>query len=114
MVSPCHASWLWRQPIVSAVRRQHSRGGAPRRRIRSVYARVDVEGPRFVAAHLTPDARELGLTVALPEEFVMASPAGVAIVGIAGLMLASSLLALPFSETRPDDASERTVEVSPP
>lgn len=44
--------------------------------IRSVYARVDVEGRRFVAAHLTPDAAELGLTVALPEEFVMASPAG--------------------------------------
>jgi len=44
--------------------------------IRSVYARVDVEGPRFVAAHLTPDAGELGLTVALPEEFVLASPAG--------------------------------------
>jgi hypothetical protein len=45
--------------------------------IRSVYARVEVEGPKFVAAHLTPDARELGLTVALPEKFVMASPAGV-------------------------------------
>jgi hypothetical protein len=45
--------------------------------IRSVYARVEVEGPKFVAAHLAPDARELGLTVALPEEFVMASPAGV-------------------------------------
>ena len=39
-------------------------------------ARVEAEGPRFVAAHMTPDARELGLTVALPEEFVMASPAG--------------------------------------
>ena len=45
--------------------------------IRSVYARVEVEGLKFVAAHLTPDARELGLTVALPEEFAMASPAGV-------------------------------------
>ncbi len=44
--------------------------------IRSVYARVDVEGPRFVAAHLTSDARDLGLMVALPEQFVMASPAG--------------------------------------
>ncbi len=44
--------------------------------IRSVHARVDVEGPEFVAAHLTPDAGELGLTLALPEEFVMASPAG--------------------------------------
>jgi hypothetical protein len=44
--------------------------------IRSVYARVEAEGPKFVAAHMTPDARELGLTVALPEEFVMASPAG--------------------------------------
>jgi hypothetical protein len=44
--------------------------------IRSVYARVEVAGPTFVAAHLTPDAQELGLTVALPEEFVMASPAG--------------------------------------
>jgi hypothetical protein len=44
--------------------------------IRLVYARVEVEGPKFVATHLTPDARELGLTVALPEEFVMASPAG--------------------------------------
>ena len=45
--------------------------------IRSVYARVDVEGPKFVAAHLTPDARELRPTLAPPEEFVMASPAGV-------------------------------------
>jgi hypothetical protein len=44
--------------------------------VRSVYARVEVEGPKFVAAHLTPDARDLGLTVALPEQFVMASPAG--------------------------------------
>ena len=44
--------------------------------IRSVYERVEVEGPKFVAAHLTPDARDLGLTVALPEQFVMASPAG--------------------------------------
>ena len=44
--------------------------------IRSVYARVEVEGPKFVAAHLTVEARELGLTVALPEQFVMASPAG--------------------------------------
>jgi hypothetical protein len=44
--------------------------------IRSVYSRVEVEGPKFVAAHLTPDARDLGLTVALPEQFVMASPAG--------------------------------------
>jgi len=34
--------------------------------IRSVYTRVDVEGPKFVAAHLTPDAKELGLTLALP------------------------------------------------
>ena len=44
--------------------------------IRSVYARVEVEGPKFVAAHLSADARELGLTVALPEEVAMASPAG--------------------------------------
>jgi hypothetical protein len=44
--------------------------------VRSVYARVEVEGPKFVAAHFTPDARDLGLTVALPEQFVMASPAG--------------------------------------
>ena len=29
-----------------------------------------------LAAHLTADARDLGLTVALPEQFVMASPAG--------------------------------------
>jgi hypothetical protein len=34
------------------------------------------QGPNCVAAHLTPDACELGLTVALPEAFVMASPAG--------------------------------------
>lgn len=28
--------------------------------IRSVYARVEAEGPKFVAAHLTVEARELG------------------------------------------------------
>ena len=44
--------------------------------IRSVYGRVDVEGRGFMAAHLTAGARERGLTVAVPEEFVMASPAG--------------------------------------
>ena len=43
---------------------------------RAVYAPVEVEGPRFVAARLTPDPQSLGLTVALPEKFVVASPAG--------------------------------------
>jgi hypothetical protein len=43
-----------------------------------VYARIEVRGPEFIAAHLTPDAAELGLTVALPEtvSVAMASPAG--------------------------------------
>ena len=44
--------------------------------LRNVYERVEVEGPKFVGAHLTADAKELGLTLALPESFVMASPAG--------------------------------------
>jgi hypothetical protein len=35
--------------------------------LREVYARIEVRGPEFIAAHLTPDAAELGLTVALPE-----------------------------------------------
>lgn len=37
-----------------------------------------------------------------------------AIAGVAGLMLAISLLTLPLSETRTDDASERSVQASPP
>ena len=43
-----------------------------------VYARVEVTRPAFVAVRLTPDAAELGLTVALPEtvSVAMASPAG--------------------------------------
>ena len=45
--------------------------------LRTVYARVEVKGPRFVHAHLTPDAQELGLTLALPETFAMARPAGI-------------------------------------
>ncbi len=46
--------------------------------LREVYARIEVKGPEFVAAYLTPDAAELGLTVALPEtvSVAMASPAG--------------------------------------
>jgi hypothetical protein len=44
--------------------------------LRTVYARVEVEGAKFVRAHLTPDAQELGLTLALPESFAMARPAG--------------------------------------
>jgi hypothetical protein len=44
--------------------------------LRTVYARVEVEGATFVRAHLTRDAQELGLTLALPESFVMARPAG--------------------------------------
>ncbi|CAN5241208.1 hypothetical protein BH23CHL9_BH23CHL9_11980 [soil metagenome] len=46
--------------------------------LRTVYARIEVRGSDFVAAHLTPDAVELGLTVALPEtvSVAMASPAG--------------------------------------
>ncbi|MEX1156143.1 MAG: recombinase family protein [Chloroflexota bacterium] len=43
----------------------------------AVYARVEVRGNRFIAAHLTADAKELGLTVALPETFAMARPAGI-------------------------------------
>lgn len=34
-----------------------------------------------------------------------------AFAGVAGLMLAISLMTLPFSEARSDDASERSVEV---
>jgi hypothetical protein len=34
--------------------------------IRSVHAPVEAEGPKFMAAHLTPDAQDLVLTVALP------------------------------------------------
>jgi hypothetical protein len=44
--------------------------------LRTVYARVEVEGPKFVGAYLTPDALELVLTLALPESFAMARPAG--------------------------------------
>ncbi len=46
--------------------------------LREVYARIEVRGPEFIAAHLTPDAAELALTVALPEtvSVAMASPAG--------------------------------------
>ena len=46
--------------------------------MREAYARVELRGPEFVAAYLTPDAAELGLTVALPEtvSVAMASPAG--------------------------------------
>jgi acyl-CoA reductase-like NAD-dependent aldehyde dehydrogenase len=46
--------------------------------LREVYARIEVRGPEFIAAHLTTDAAELGLTVALPEtvSVAMASPAG--------------------------------------
>jgi hypothetical protein len=44
--------------------------------LRTVYARVETEGAKFVRAHLTPDAQELGLTLALPESFAMARPAG--------------------------------------
>ena len=47
--------------------------------LHAVCARVEVTGPAFAAVHLTPDAAELGLTVALPEtvSVAMASPAGV-------------------------------------
>ena len=46
--------------------------------LREIYARIEVRGRQFVAAHLTADAAELGLTVALPEtvSVAMASPAG--------------------------------------
>jgi len=46
--------------------------------LREVYARVEVTFPAFAAVHLTPDAAELGLTVALPEtvSVATASPAG--------------------------------------
>jgi hypothetical protein len=40
--------------------------------LRTVYARVEVEGANYVRAHLTLDAQELGLTLALPESFAMA------------------------------------------
>ena len=36
----------------------------------NVYERVEVEGPKFVGAHLTADAKELGLALALPESLV--------------------------------------------
>ncbi len=45
--------------------------------LRTIYARVEVEGATFVQAHLTADAQELGLTLALPESFAMARPAGI-------------------------------------
>ena len=44
--------------------------------LRAVYARVEVRGEQFTAADLTSDAKELGLTVALPETFAMARPTG--------------------------------------
>jgi hypothetical protein len=44
--------------------------------LRTFYARVEVEGEKFIGAHLTRDAQELGLTLALPESFAMARPAG--------------------------------------
>jgi hypothetical protein len=44
--------------------------------LRAVYARVEVRGEQFTAADLTSDAKELGLTVALPETSAMARPAG--------------------------------------
>jgi hypothetical protein len=46
--------------------------------MRAVYARIEVRGADFVAAHLTPDAAELGLNEALPEtvSVAMAPPAG--------------------------------------
>jgi hypothetical protein len=44
--------------------------------IRSVYARVEVEDPKFVAAHLTPHARELGLTVPRPKSLLWRPRAG--------------------------------------
>lgn len=43
--------------------------------LNAVYARVEVRGEQFIAADLTSDAKELGLTVALPETFAMARPA---------------------------------------
>ena len=43
--------------------------------IHAVYERIVVEGPRFVAVHLTPAAYQHGLALALPEA-VMARPTG--------------------------------------
>lgn len=45
--------------------------------LRAVYVRVEVRGEQFIGADLTSDAKELGLTVALPETFAMARPAGI-------------------------------------
>lgn len=45
--------------------------------LRAVYARVEVRGEQFILADFTSDAKELGLTVALPETFAMARPAGI-------------------------------------
>jgi hypothetical protein len=44
--------------------------------LRSIYAKVEVRGPEFAGVHLTPDAEELGLALALPESIVLARPAG--------------------------------------
>ena len=38
--------------------------------LRNVYERVEVDGPKFVGAHLTADAKELGLTLAPPESLL--------------------------------------------
>lgn len=45
--------------------------------LREIYVRIEVRGTEFIAAHLTPDAAQLGPTVALPEtvSVAMASPA---------------------------------------
>lgn len=44
--------------------------------IHAVYARIVIEGPRFVGLRLTPAAYRHGLALALPEA-VMARPTGV-------------------------------------
>ncbi len=46
------------------------------RMLRNVDERVEVEGPQFVGAHLAADAKELSLTLMLPESCDIASPAG--------------------------------------
>ena len=44
--------------------------------VHALYGRIVVAGRRIVSARLTPSAYEAGLALALPEEAVMARPAG--------------------------------------
>jgi hypothetical protein len=65
---------IWRPSRACAIKNGTRPAPPPRVEQRAAVRRL--RDFTALAAHMTPDARELGLTVALPEEFVMASPAG--------------------------------------